>query len=123
MGCELPDGRDEAGYAVAQLLFGGAGALVCGPGFFGYLLDALAEAPVGFAELVSHMDHAGAELVDLALGVTPELAVLLAVLTALFRDGGGDALNAVEAFFGGHGSVFLSGERGRHWRAASSLCH
>jgi len=107
VGDELAYGAGEAGDAVAELLFGGAGGAGFGAEFLGDLFEALAEAAVGFAELVSHLVDLALGVFDLALGVAPELAVLLVVLAVLFGEAGGNVFDAVEAFLGGHPVMFL----------------
>jgi hypothetical protein len=103
-GGELADSGDQFIDTVVK-------AVAFGAGLLGKLFDAGFQAAVGFAELVSHLHHPGAELVDLPLSVAPELAICLAVLPVLFGESSGDVFDALGAFFGGHGS-FLWLERG-----------
>lgn len=74
-----------------------AKALVGGAGFLGDLGDAVAQ--VG--------DLSG-EVVELALCVAPQAAVLFAVFAPLFGDADGNVFDAFEAFVGGHGFLQCS---------------
>jgi hypothetical protein len=99
------------GYSLFQQLVGGAGLLreLCDgvAGLFRELLDAFLQAAIGLAELY----QPGAELVELALGVAPEASVFLPVLSALLGDSGGEVLDSIEPFFGGHCSSHMGGQQ------------
>jgi hypothetical protein len=99
------DGGDEGVDAGGEALVGGMGV---GCQF------AYADAGFGgkFRQLASLFDEAVGKFVDLVLSLppsilnlTPEGLVFLAVPAALLGDAGGDVLDAVEAFFGGHGDL------------------
>jgi len=123
-GGELPDGGDELFDAAAEAgvyLFDAAAEAGV------YLFDAGCEALVRLArfggvvrEAFVGLDHPCGELCELALGVAPQLAVFLVVFAVLFGEAGGNVLDAVEAFFGGHGLPFAGAASLRiaEWRAA-----
>ena len=88
-------------------------ALVCGAGLFGEARDRV----VGVSELDSEVVHAGSKLLDLALGVSPQLAGFLAVFAALFGDACGYVRDAFETLFCGHATFsILSVARIPTWR-------
>jgi hypothetical protein len=101
------DSGDKRIYAGGEALVGGVGVNCQFP---------YADAGFGgqFPQLASEFDEAVSKLVDLVLGLAPlalifapEGFVFVAVPATLLGDAGGYVLDAVEAFFGGHGEFPL----------------
>jgi hypothetical protein len=91
----VSDGGGQGGDAGVRGFSQGAELAAGFAVLFGNLLDTLFEASVGLAEFFGVLEDAGADFVDLALGVAPEGLVLFAVVGALFGDSGGYALDSV----------------------------
>jgi hypothetical protein len=94
----LGEGADSGNEFIEALI---GGAILCRKlaGLLGKVPDGDAE----FGDIASILNRGAGKLIQLALGVTPEGLIFFAIFATLFGEGGGNVLDAIEAFVVSHG--------------------